>query len=401
MSSCPGVPTWRQTKAIMVSARLSPFGTTIFSEMSRLAAERGAINLGQGFPDFEGPQEIREAAVQALRSGHNQYARSQGIHPLTEAVAEHRRQQYGLRYDPYREVGVFSGATEGLAAALLGLLEPGDEVVLFEPVYDSYPAIVALAGATARYHTLEFPDFRIDEPRLRSLIGPRTRLILLNSPHNPTGKVFDRDELGIIARLAEEHGLIVVTDEVYEHLTYGEARHIPLASLPGMKDRTLSISSMGKTWSFTGWKVGWATGPASLVGAAQAAHQYLTFATATPLQHGAAHALRYFSGDFLSALRTEYTERRDLLVGILSETGFRVRPSEGTYFVLADFRTLFEGDDVAFAKHLIETTGVAAIPPSFFYPHRRASGRHLIRFAFCKKLETLRSAAERLSRLAA
>lgn len=385
----------------MVSRKLQPFGTTIFSEMSRLAAEKGAVNLGQGFPDFEGPAPIREAAEAALRAGHNQYARSQGVPALVEAVAEQRERQHGLRYDPMSEVAVFSGATEGLMSSMLGLLDPGDEVILFEPVYDSYPACVAMAGAVPRYYTLEAPEFGIHEDRLRALVSDKTRLILVNSPHNPTGKVFSREELTLIAKIATEHDLVVLTDEVYEHLTYDDAEHIAMASLPGMRERTISLSSVGKTWSFTGWKVGWATGAQPLIKAAQAAHQFVTFATATPLQHAAAVALRDYSGDFLSELKREYTERRDLLLQVLGEVGFEVRPPSGAYFVLADFRPIFQGSDVDFAKHLIEEVGVAAIPPSFFYPNRPEAGRHLVRFAFCKKMDTLQRAAERLARLKA
>lgn len=383
----------------MTSQKLRSFGTTIFSEMSRLALERGAVNLGQGFPDFDGPSAIKEAAVEALRRGNNQYARSQGVPELVAAVAEQRRLQHGLQYDPMTEVGVFSGATEGLMSAMLGLLDPLDEVVFFEPVYDSYPACAAMAGATARYHTLEFPAYEVDETRLRALITDKTRLLVVNSPHNPTGKVFSMPELELIARIAVEHDLIVLTDEVYEHLTFGEARHIPVASLPGMRERTLSISSLGKTWSLTGWKIGWATGPAHLIKATQAAHQFVTFSTATPLQYGAAHALRHFSGDYIVGFQRDYLERRDLLMEALEAVGFNVRPPAGAYFVLADFSPLFEGTDVEFAKHLIEAAGVAAIPPSFFYPSRPDAGRHLIRFAFCKKKETLAEAARRLQRI--
>lgn len=383
----------------MVSAKLAPFGTTIFSEMSKLAAERGAVNLGQGFPDFEGPEAIREAAVEALRSGHNQYARSQGLPRLVEAVAAQRAAQHGLKYDPMTEVGVFSGATEGLAAAMLGLTDPGDEIIFFEPVYDSYPACAAMAGAVPRYYTLEHPDYAIDEAKLRSLVSVKTKLLLLNTPHNPTGKVFSREEMAIVARVAEDHDLVVLTDEVYEHLVYDGHHHVAFAGLPGMRSRTLSLSSVGKTYSFTGWKIGWSTGPQALVAAAQAAHQFLTFAVATPLQHGAAHALEAYSGPFLTELKAEYTERRDLLMQGLTEAGFRVNAPQGAYFVLADFRPLFEGGDVAFVQHLIEKAGVAAIPPSFFYPARPEAGRHLVRFAFCKKLDTLREAVERLGAL--
>lgn len=383
-----------------VSRKLRPFGTTIFSEMSRLAAERGAVNLGQGFPDFEGPEPIREAAVAALRAGHNQYARSQGLPQIVEAIAAAREEDHGLRYDPMTEVAVFSGATEGLMSAMLGLLDPGDEVVFFEPVYDSYPACAAMAGAVARYHTLEFPDFAVDEDRLRALVTEKTRMIVVNTPHNPTGKVFSADELERVAKVAREHDLIVLTDEVYEHLTYDGHRHVAMASLPGMRERTLSVSSVGKTWSFTGWKVGWATGPASLVKAAQAAHQFVTFSTATPLQHGAAHALRHFRGPFLESLQAEYQARRDRLLEVLERVGFSVRPPAGAYFVLADFRPLFDGDDLAFAHHLLEVANVAAIPPSGFYPARPEAGRHLVRFAFCKRAETLEAAAAGLERLA-
>ncbi|MEL6183319.1 MAG: aminotransferase class I/II-fold pyridoxal phosphate-dependent enzyme [Myxococcota bacterium] len=379
--------------------RLRPFGTTIFSEMSRLAAERGAVNLGQGFPDFEGPEAIREAAADALRAGHNQYARSQGVPRLVEAVARQRQAQHQLRYDPMTEVGVYSGATEGITSAMLGLLNPGDEVIFFEPVYDCYPACAAMAGAVPRYLTLEHPEFALDEAQLRALITERTRLIVLNTPHNPTGKVFTRREMETLAEVAQEHDLRVITDEVYEHLVYDDAKHHALAALPGMRERTLSISSVGKTWSFTGWKVGWATGPSDMIRAVQAAHQFVTFATATPLQHGAAFALEEYSGTFLDTLAREYAERRDRLVSVLREVGFGVTAPQGAYFVLADFRPLFDGDDVAFAHHLIEEVGVAAIPPSFFYPARPEAGRHLIRFAFCKRLETLEAAAERLKKL--
>lgn len=380
----------------MISRKLRPFGTTIFSEISRLAAERGAINLGQGFPDFDGPEGVREAAVEALRAGHNQYARSQGVPALVEAVAEQREALHGLRYDPMTEVSVFSGATEGLMSSLLGLLDPGDEVILFEPVYDSYPACVAMAGAVPKYLTLEFPEYRVEEAALRALVTDKTRLILVNTPHNPTGKVFRPEELAIIAKVAKEHDLVVVTDEVYEALTYGEARHVPMASLEGMRERTLSISSVGKTWSFTGWKIGWATGPAELIRAAQAAHQFVTFATATPLQHAAAHALKSYSGDFLTELRAEYTERRNLLLETLERVGFEVRAPDGAYFILAGFERLHDGDDLSFVHRLIEEAGVAAIPPSSFYPQRPEAGKKLVRFAFCKQLDTLRAAAERL-----
>ncbi|WP_373049569.1 methionine aminotransferase [Vulgatibacter sp.] len=383
----------------MITSRLRPFGTTIFSEMTRLALEHGAVNLSQGFPDFEGPARVIEAAVAALRGGHNQYARSMGLPPLVEAVAAHRARWYGQRFEPSSEVAVTTGATEGIAAAILGLLEPGDEVILFEPFYDSYPAAVALAGCTAKCLTLRFPDFALDVDALRSLVGERTRLLVLNSPHNPSGKVFTRAELEAIAALCVERDLLVLCDEVYEHLTYGAA-HVPLATLPGMRERTLTTSSLGKTFSFTGWKIGWLTGPKELVAAAQAAHQFLTFATATPLQIAAAEALRSCDEPFVEGLQGAYRSRRDFLVDTLRAAGFAVSVPAGAYFVLADFSALSREDDRSFAERLVRQVGVAAIPPSCFYAADPAEGRRLLRFAFCKRLETLEAAAERLRVLA-
>lgn len=382
----------------MIAKRLQPFGTTIFSEMTALAIEHGAINLSQGFPDFEGPPDIVDAAVRALRAGHNQYPRSMGALPLVEAIAAHQSSQYGLSYDPMTEVVVFSGATEGIASSLLGLIDPGDEVVVFEPFYDSYPACIAMAGGLPRFHTLRFPRFDVDPVALESAFSPKTKLVLLNTPHNPTGKVFSKDELEVIAGLCRKYDAIVVADEVYEHLTYDGASHVPMATLPGMRERTLTISSVGKTYSFTGWKVGWATGPAHLVAAAQAAHQFVTFATAHPLQHAVAEALDRHGTTYRMQLRAELEQRRDYLVGVLRDVGFDVAVPKGTYFVLADFRAVGEGDDRAFAKTLIERCGVAAIPPSVFYRAMPEEGRRLLRFAFCKRMETLQAAGERLHR---
>jgi len=383
-----------------VAKRLAPFGTTIFSEMTALAVKHGAINLSQGFPDFEGPAQIVDAAVAAMRQGQsNQYVRSMGHPELVAAVAERVKSDYGLAWDPMAEVMITCGATEGIAAAMLGLVDPGDEVILFEPVYDSYPATVAMAGGVARYCPLRAPDFAFDEAELAGLFGPRTRVLLLNSPHNPTGKVFAPDELAAIARLCQAHDVVVVADEVYEHLTYDGAVHVPIATLPGMAERTLSISSLGKTYSLTGWKTGWTTGPAALVAAAQAAHQFLTFCTPGPIQQAAAHALRSLGGDFVAGLKAEYQARRDLLVGALRDVGFDVAPPAGTYFVMAGFRALFDGDDRAFAYHLAEHHGVACVPPSVFYPAHPDEGRGLARFAFCKREETLREAVGRLGGL--
>ena len=381
----------------MISKKLTPFGTTIFSEMTALALKHEAINLSQGFPDFEGPPEVVEAAVEALRSGDNQYARSMGHPRLVEAVARHQAHHWGLEYDPLNEITVFSGATEGIASSLLGLLNPGDEVVLFEPFYDSYPACVALAGATPRFVTLRFPDFALDRDAFERAFTPRTRVLLLNTPHNPTGKVFTRDELSFMAERCRERNVIVVTDEVYEHLVFTGATHVPMASMPGMRDRTLTLSSAGKTFSFTGWKVGWATGPTSLVAAAQAAHQFVTFATATPLQVAVAHALNHLGDDYFSTLRKDYEAKRDFLVRTLETAGLRPAVPEGTYFVIADFSEVHDGDDRTFVKDLIEKRGVAAIPPSVFYQANPEAGSKLVRFAFCKQHKTLEAAAKRLA----
>jgi N-succinyldiaminopimelate aminotransferase len=376
-----------------------PFGTTVFAEMTALAVKHGAINLAQGFPDFEGPADIVEAAVRAIRSGENQYARSRGHPPLVEAVAETQAHYYGLEYDPMSEVVVFSGATEGISSSLLGLLDPGDEVILFEPFYDSYPPCLALADATPRFLTLRFPDFALDEEALRSLVTPRTRMIVLNTPMNPTGKVFSEEELRTIASVCQEHDLIALTDEVYEHLVFDEAVHKPLAGIPGMKERTLTLSSAGKTYSFTGWKIGWGTGPSELVDGAQAAHQFLTYTIPTPLQTAVAFALRNFRQSFLTQFRAEYLERRDFLVKVLEECGFRVAAPKGTYFILADFTPVFQGTDWEFARWLTVEHGVAALPPSSFFQADAEEGRRLARFAFCKKMETLEAAAERLRKI--
>jgi N-succinyldiaminopimelate aminotransferase len=383
----------------MITEKLRPFGTTIFAEMTALAQDHGAINLAQGFPDFEGPPEIVEAAVRALRSGDNQYARSRGHPELVRAISETQEHHYGLAYDPMEEVVVFSGATEGIAAAMLGILNPGDEVILFEPFYDSYPPGLALSGAVPRFLTLRFPDFALDEDALRGLVTDRTRMIVLNTPMNPTGKVFTREELETVAKVCLEHDLLALTDEVYEHLVFDDAEHVPLASVPGMRERTLTLSSAGKTFSFTGWKIGWGTGPKALIDGAQAAHQFLTYAIATPLQVAVAYALRNHRDDFLTGFRSEYTARRDFLVAALKEAGLQVVVPRGTYFIYAAFGNVYEGDDREFGYWLTREHGVAALPPSSFYHEGIEEGRRLTRFAFCKQMETLEAAAERLRRI--
>jgi N-succinyldiaminopimelate aminotransferase len=374
---------------------LLDFGTSIFGEMTALALEHHAVNLSQGFPDFDGPDFAREAAVEAIRSGNNQYARSMGLPDLVRAVAAKVEMQCGLKRDPMTEVSVFSGCTEAIFSAFMGLLEPGDEVVLFEPFYDSYPVCAALAGATVRHCTLRWPDFRFDRAELASCFNERTRFVMVNTPHNPTGRVFDRDELGFVADLCRSWNCYAVTDEVYEHITFGPD-HVPLATLPGMADRTLTLSSTGKTFSLTGWKVGYAHGPAPMVAAAQAAHQFVTYSTATPFQAAMARALAAPEA-FYTQLKAEYLERRDFLVDALGAAGLQVAVPEGTYFAMADIAPFGFQDDVAFAKYLTAEVGVACIPPSFFYAKAPEEGRRLARFAFCKKPETLREAATRLA----
>jgi N-succinyldiaminopimelate aminotransferase len=378
-----------------VGGRLAAFGTTIFAEMTALAERTGAINLGQGFPDSSGPPEVLEAAAAAMRAGHNQYAPLRGVPALREAIAAHQDRWYGLAVDPEQGVLVTFGATEAVTAALLGFCEPGDDVVVLEPYYDSYAAAIAMAGARRRPVTLREPDFALDPGALAAAITPRTRLVLLNSPHNPLGRVLDRAELEMVADACRRHDLLAVTDEVYEHLVY-DGEHVPLASLDGMAERTLTVSSLGKTFSLTGWKVGWATGPAELVAAAASAKQFLSFSGGTPLQHAAAVALGLHHHP--RALAADLRAKRDRLCRGLEAAGMAVHRPAGTYFVNADIRPLGEGDGRAFCAALPERAGVVAIPTGAFYDDRDA-GRHLVRFAFCKRDEVIDEAATRLAGL--
>jgi N-succinyldiaminopimelate aminotransferase len=379
-----------------LSSTLAGFGTTIFSEMTRLANEHGAINLAQGFPDFDGPEFVKVAAIAAIRGGQGQYERVSGIPEMHRALAAKCRRDRGLDYAPDTEMVVTTGATEAIFAAIRGLCDAGDEVVLFEPYYDSYKASVKMAGAVPRVVTLRTPDWSFDPAALAAAFGPRTRAILVNTPHNPTGKVFSPDELEMIAGLCRERGVYCITDEVYEHLVY-EGRHVSMATLPGMRERTITISSLSKTFSFTGWRIGWAMAPPELVSALRSAHQFITFASATPLQYGAVAALT--AGlDYYAALAADYREKRDYLVRELSRIGFRVTPPQGTYFACADFRPFGFDDDVVFARHVTEKIGVAAIPPSVFYDNVE-NGKSYVRFAFCKKRETLEAAVARLEKL--
>jgi N-succinyldiaminopimelate aminotransferase len=380
----------------LAARRLDGMGTTVFAEMSALALATGSVNLGQGFPDTDGPAEIAEAAVRAIRDGINQYPPGPGIPDLRAAIAEHQQRFYGLRPDPDGEVVVTTGATEAVAAALLGLVDPGDEVVALEPFYDSYAACIAMAGGVRVPVTLRPPDFRLDLDRLRDAVTDRTRLLLLNTPHNPTGAVLTEAELAAVAELVVERDLVVVTDEVYEHMTY-DVPHRPLATFPGMAERTLTISSAGKTFSFTGWKVGWASGPAHLVRAVLMTKQFLTFVSGAPFQPAVAVGLRlpdaYFAG-----LKESLRAKRDRLVEGLRAVGLEVYVPRGTYFVTADVRPLGYDDGVTFCRDLPHRAGVVAIPHQVFYDDVEA-GRPLVRFAFCKRDEVLDEAISRLSRL--
>jgi len=375
---------------------MAPMGTTIFAEMSAMAVATGSVNLGQGFPDTDGPAVVAEAAAAAIMAGRgNQYPPGPGVPELRSAIAAHQQRFYGLDVNPDTEVLVTAGATEAIAASLLALTEPGDEVIAFEPYYDSYAACIALAGAVRVPVTLRPPGFRPDLDALRAAITPRTRLILLNSPHNPTGAVFSRAELTAIAGLAVEHDLLVITDEVYEHMVF-DGEHVPIVTLPGMAGRTVTISSAGKTFAFTGWKIGWVTGSAELVTAVRTVKQFLTFVSGGPFQYAVAEGLA-LPDSYYAQLNGDLRARRDLLCDGLAEAGFAVYRPAGTYFVTTDISALGETDGIAFCRSLPERAGVVAIPAAVFYDDAKA-GESLVRFAFCKKPEVLEEALTRLRR---
>ena len=369
--------------------RMRGFGTTIFAEMSALATATSSINLGQGFPDTDGPPELLEAAIEAIRSGHNQYPPGPGIPELRTAIAEHQRHYYQLDFDADREVLVTAGATEAIAAALMAIAGPGDEVVLFEPYYDSYAACVALGGAQRRCVTLERhgAGWGFDPQALRSAITAGTKAILLNTPHNPTGKVFAPAELALIAELAIEHDLIVIADEVYEHLTFDGAPHIPIATLPGMRERTITISSAGKTFSVTGWKIGWICAPENLVTAARTVKQFLTYVSGGPFQYAVASML----GSDVSTVAKTLGEQRDQLCDGLRDLGYDVVVPQATYFATVDVGR----DGVEFCRELPRQHGVVAIPSQVFYDSH--AGDHYVRFAFCKRPTVLAEALQRLA----
>ncbi len=379
-----------------IKSNLREFGETIFAEMSALAIETGAINLGQGFPDTDGPIEISELAIQAIRNGQNQYPPGLGIPELRKAISAHQKRFYNLDFDFDTEVLVTAGATEGIAASLLALCKPGDEVITFEPYYDSYAASIALSGATRRVVTLRTPNYQFDPEELRNSVNANTKAILVNSPHNPTGKVFSKEELLLISELCQEHDLIAICDEVYEHLVF-EGVHTPLISLPGMRDRTIQISSSGKTFSFTGWKIGWVCAQPALLNTVRTAKQFLTYVNGSPFQPAIASAL-LLPDDYFRDLLIDMKRKRDCLSNGLENAGFTVFVPAGTYFVTADIRPLGISDGREFCLTLPQTCGVVAVPNVVFYDNKD-EGRHLVRFAFCKRLEVLESAVLRLMSL--
>lgn len=383
----------------MLVPRLEPFRSTVFAEMTELAVRHGAINLGQGFPDEDGPGAMLESAREAIASGANQYPPGAGRVELREAIAEDRARRYGTVYDPADEVLVTVGATEGITASIIALADRGDEVVLVAPYFDSYPAAVAMAGARQRCARLveDGDRFVLDVDSLRAAITPATRLLVINSPHNPTGSVLDETELAQIADLAIEHDLVVITDEVYERLVFDGAEHRPLAALPGMRERTLCVSSAGKTFNCTGWKIGWVCGPRELVAAVRAAKQFMTFVSGAPLQPAVATALRG-EQQWVEGLRAGLQGKRDALAAALADAGFGVRASAGTYFVIADARPLGHADARALCRAMPSSIGVAAVPVSAFVDAVDQPGwRHLVRFAFCKRHEVLAEAGHRLA----
>jgi N-succinyldiaminopimelate aminotransferase len=379
--------------------RLGGFGTTIFAEMSALATATGSINLGQGFPDTDGPDVIKQAAIDAIARGlGNQYPPGPGIPELRLAVANHQRAYYGVELDPDRQVLITAGATEAIAATLLSLLGPGDECILLEPFYDSYPAAVAMAGATVVAVTLRPPSFKPDLAELRAAISARTKVIVINSPHNPTGTVFDRETLSGIASIAIEHDLVVLADEAYEHLTFDGVVHAPISTLPGMASRTVTIGSAGKSLSFTGWKIGWATSTPELIAAVRTSKQFLTYVSGGPFQYAVAHGLNELGPDYFAGLSSSLSSKRDRLIDGLRTVGLDVFVPKGTYFVIADISALTNEDGLAFCRSLPSRCGVVAVPTSVFYATQGA-GSSMIRFAFCKRDEVIDEAVARLATL--
>ncbi|HWR40352.1 MAG TPA: aminotransferase class I/II-fold pyridoxal phosphate-dependent enzyme [Patescibacteria group bacterium] len=384
--------------ANFLSERVSNLQLPIIREIAVLATKRGAINLGGGTPDFAAPREIKNAAIAAIEANINQYALSQGVQELREGIAERLQRQHAVSYDPETEITVCCGATEGMAASLLAVVNPGDEVIILEPAFTIYGPNVALCGGKPVYVPLIPPHFRIERQAIEAVLTPRTKAIILNSPHNPTGRVFDRAELGIIADICQENGLLAVTDEIYDEIVFDGIDSPKLWTIPGMRERTVVINGFSKTYSVTGWRLGTIVAPAPITKGIRVAHNYLTISAAAPLQHAAAQAVR-FPPSYYQTLKEEYKNRRDLLFNGLQELGIPCLLPKGGYFLLADFSHFGWDDDVAFAKQLIETLGVAAVPLSGYYQERPRQGPLLLRFAFCKKTETLQAALERLQSL--
>jgi len=381
-----------------ISRKASTFTESVIREMSRLAARHDAINLAQGFPDFEAPAEIKEAACAAIRADINQYAITWGAKPFRDAIAAKTERWYpGWHVDPETQITVTCGATEGMMAAMLAILDPGDEIVVFEPFYENYGPDAILTGAVPRYVTLHEPEWSIDPDELRAAFGPRTRGIVVNSPHNPTGKVFTRGELELIAKLCQAHDAVAFTDEIYEHIRYA-GEHIPMATLPGMAERTVAINAMSKTYSVTGWRIGWVIAPPELTNAIRKVHDFLTVGAAAPLQQAGAVALA-MPDDYYHALGADYQARRDLLVPALEAAGFRTFLPDGAYYVMTDIAGLTDEDDVTFARRIVAAPGIAAVPGSSFYS-RPELGRSKLRFAFPKRHATLEAAASRLQSVA-
>jgi len=377
------------------SQKVARFGESVIRDMTRQAVRYGAVNLAQGFPDFPAPDAVKKAACDAILGDVNQYAITWGAKPFRDAIAEKYRSWYGLEYDPEREITVCCGATEGVIAALLGLTNPGDEVIVFEPFYENYRPDTILCGAQSRIVSLRAPDWTFDPQELRSAFSSKTRALILNTPNNPTGRVFDRAELSVIAGLAQEFDTLVITDEIYEHILYDGHQHRPMATLPGMRDRTVLVNSMSKTWGVTGWRVGWVLAPADLADSIRKVHDFLTVGAAAPLQMAGVAALQ-LPREYYEGLAAEYRARRDLLLDALTSAGFRCQAPQGAYYILTDISGFGFPDDVSFVQHLIGEAGVAAVPGSSFF--EKGDGSKIVRFCFCKSEQTLREAGERLRR---
>jgi len=380
------------------SRRIENFTESVIRDMTRRAIQANAVNLAQGFPDFPAPEALKRAAAEAIAADHNQYSITWGVKPFRDAIAGKYQREYGLELDPEREITVCCGATEGMIASLLAVLNPGDEVVLFEPFYENYNPDTQLCGATTRYVTLHAPDWRFDSEELRRAFTPRTKAIILNTPNNPTGKVFSREELSFIAALCQEFDALAITDEIYEHIVYDGARHVPMLSLPGMRDRAILVNSLSKTYSVTGWRVGWVVAPPDLTDSIRKVHDFLTVGAATPLQHAGIHALS-MGADYYRQLGAGYAERRNHLTASLEASGFRCFAPRGAYYVMADISGFGFPDDQSFVTHLLDRAKIAAVPGSSFYAHPSRGKRH-VRFCFCKKYETLELVRRQLKDLA-